>query len=234
VACRSIGCVAYMHSRPLTRGSLLAQAQVVLLAIAAIGSPACEIVSGLNRLEPVDCLSCDSALRGDSSADASVSDARMSDAGVLDGSSERKPGESGPDAGEPDVLGSDTGDFDDPRSDADADHSDADSRCSDADSDCGPCLYVHANGLGQNFFDCTPLGTHNAAQAMEACVAYTGNSLQCRAAMCGDTPVVCSSESATSCACWAFLGAGAGHVKDSLQAGALNCMCPGPTAPTWN
>jgi hypothetical protein len=134
------------------------------------------------------------------------------------------------------VLGSDTGDFDDPRSDRDADHSDADSHCSDADSDCGPCLYVHANGLGQNFFDCTPLGTHNAAQAMEACVAYTGNSLQCREAMCGIgvATSVCSSEEATSCACWSFLGAGAGHVKDSLQAGALNCMCPGPTAPTWN
>ena len=121
------------------------------------------------------------------------------------------------------MLGSDTGHFDDPRSDADADHSDADSHCSDADSECGPCL-SHANGLGQNFFDCTPLGTHNAAQAMEACVAYTGNSLQCREATCGaaTTPVVCSSEAATSCACWGFVGAGEGHVKDSLQAGAHN------------
>ena len=51
MACRSIGCVAYAFS-PLTRGSLSAQAQVVLLAIAAIGSPLAEIVSGLNQLSP--------------------------------------------------------------------------------------------------------------------------------------------------------------------------------------
>jgi len=266
--------LAYMHSRPLTRRSLSVQAQVALLAIAAIGSPACEIVSGLNGLEAVDCLSCDGALRRDSSGDAGVSDA-----GALDGSSEREPGESSADAGELDVLDSDRRDFDERRSDADADHSDAndsdadadhpdadadhpdadadhsdanhsdadadhsdadadhsdaDAQCFNADSDCGSCMVVHANGVGQNFSDCTPLGTYNTAQAIKACVAYTGNSLQCRAATCGTTSVVCSSEAATSCACWAFAGPAAGHVKDSGQAGVLNCMCPGLTAPTWN
>ena len=271
----SDACVAYMHSGPLTRGSLSVQAQVVLLAIAAVGSPACEIVSGLNGLEPVDCLSCEGESRGDSSGDASVSDA-----GALDVSSEQEPAESGADAGELGVLDSDTGDWDQGLGDAaadgdadtdhgdsdadhgdahtdgdadvdhgnvDADHGDAaadrgdaaadgdaDSQCRDADSDCGSCMYVHANGVGQTFSDCTPLATYNTAQAIKACVAYTGNSLECRAATCGATSVVCSSEAATSCACWAFAGAAAGHVIDSGQAGALNCMCPGLTSPTWN
>jgi hypothetical protein len=276
--------VAYMFSRPLTRGSFAVQA--VLLAIAAIGSPACEIVSGLDELERVDCLRCDGGVRGDSSGDASVSDAR-----ARDSSSEQEPAESDADAdaGELGVLDSDTGDWGERRSDADADqwdahadqwdahadqqdaaadqhdaaadqwdahadrqdagadqhdaaadqwdaHADrwdADSQCLDADSSCGSCI-VHANGIGQNFSDCTPLGTYNTAQAIKACVAYTGNSLECRAATCGATSVVCSSEAATSCACWAFAGPAAGHVKDSGQAGVLNCMCPGLADPTWN
>jgi hypothetical protein len=278
--------IAYMHCRPLTRGSLAVQA--VLLAMAAIGSPACEIVSGLDGLERVDCLICEAGLRGDSSGDASVSDVR-----ARDGSSEQGPTESDADAdadaGELGALDSDTGDLSDRRSDADADLEDADtdrsnadadqwdadanqhdadadqwdadanqhdagadqqdaaadqwdadadrwdadSQCLDADSNCGSCI-VHANGIGQNFSDCTPLGTYNTAQAIKACVAYTGNSLECRAATCGTTSVVCSSEAATSCACWAFAGPAAGHVKDSGQPGVLNCMCPGLTEPTWN
>ena len=184
--------------------------------ILASGGLACEVVSGLDGLEPVDCLDCGGALRSDSAFEAAV----------VDGPPAERPDESGSDSGvdtrEPDVLGSDAGTLDS-------------SGC-DADPECGSpaCTYMHANGLGETFVDCTPKGTYDLAQATEACASYTGDSSQCRAATCGATSVVCSSAAALSCACWAFAGAGTGHVESSGQPGALNCVCPGPTAPGWN
>ena len=93
------------------------------------------------------------------------------------------------------------------RSDGDGGRADSEARCSSRAVDCGICMYVHANGVGQDFFDCTPVGTYNSAQAMAACEAYTGKSTECRSATCGAASVVCSSGETTSCACWGFAGA---------------------------
>jgi hypothetical protein len=213
-----------MYLCGLTRGSFSVNARAVALGVVGtlttIGSPGCEVWSGLNRLEPVACLGCDDALPGDSGSDAEALESSAEDRFEGAASDAGQPDVSGLDTGEPDVSGSDADPLDAPR-------------C-DAASDCGACTYAHANGLGQDYFDCAPPGTYDLAQATEACAAYAGDSSQCSAATCGAASVVCSSGAATSCACWGFAGAGAGHVHDSGLAGALNCVCPGPAAPAWN
>lgn len=207
-----------MSTGALMRASLSAHAHAVVLGLmgtlVAIASPACEVVSGLDGLESVD------ALRGDSSVDANVKDS--SSEGRFDDSAPDEGVDTAVDAADPDVLSPDAGELDA-------------SQCNAA-ADCGApaCTYVHANGTGQTFLDCVPQGTYDTTQATEACVAYTGNPSQCHAATCGAASVVCSSGALTSCACWGFAGAGAGHVESSGQAGILNCVCPGPTAPGWN
>jgi hypothetical protein len=228
-----------MHSCSSARRPLSKQARVVLLALAAtfaaMGSTACEVVSGLDRLEPVDCLNCESGVPGDSSSDVRAPDSPSEGPPAESG----RDAESGPeaaetdvsswDAGETEASSSDAAELDEPRSDADAE-----TDCPDAEHDCGSCTDVHANGLGQNYVDCIPPGTYDVAQAMEACGSYTGDLQQCHVAMCGAAALVCSTDAPTSCACWGFMGAGAGHVESSGQAGALNCECPGATAPRWN
>jgi hypothetical protein len=36
----------------------------------------------------------------------------------------------------------------------------------------GNCALAHSDGVGNFYYDCSPLGTYNATTAMEACVAY--------------------------------------------------------------
>lgn len=102
------------------------------------------------------------------------------------------------------------------------------------------CQSTHQNGVGQSFYDCVAVGTYNQPQAMEACVAFTGNAGQCTNAGClapdggPSGNVVCSSGSPTSCVCWQYDALFAGHLFNSGMAGLGNCFCPGGGNPSWN
>jgi hypothetical protein len=77
---------------------------------------------------------------------------------------------------------------------------------------------VHSDGLGQNFYDCVALNTHNAAQAMEACIAYAGTAANCSdlwtCPMYSGTTFVCEGAGGTTCdtSCWAYGGTISGNV----------------------
>ena len=91
------------------------------------------------------------------------------------------------------------------------------------------CQITHANGIGQSFYDCVALGTHNLNQAKEACLAYTGNASLCVLGNCtggGQNLVVCSNSPTANC--WNYSGSNIGHV----HVGSLNC--PSSADPTWN
>jgi hypothetical protein len=94
----------------------------------------------------------------------------------------------------------------------------------------GGCASAHSNGLGQFFYDCSPLGTFNLTQAFAACVAFTGKMSLCAndPINCGGGDQVCSS-GASMCACWRYNGNNAGHVESGAT-----CNCLGQTSPTWN
>jgi hypothetical protein len=103
----------------------------------------------------------------------------------------------------------------------------------------GACSISHSNGLGQTFVDCVAAGTHDQAQALAACAAYTGNRSLCAVSSlsCGGTggfgggtrgSPVCSSGS-KPCACWSFAGSDSGRVSEP----ATTCACPTQSSPTW-
>jgi hypothetical protein len=103
---------------------------------------------------------------------------------------------------------------------------------------CGSgCQSQHNNGLGQLFYDCTKLGTHNEQQASAACTAYAmskgGSSANCTSYTCGSSSqvsIVCSDALGTSmfpCYCWGFGGSETGHAY-------AGCFCPGSSDPMWN
>ncbi len=91
---------------------------------------------------------------------------------------------------------------------------------------------MHSNGLGQSYYDCTPLGTYNQAQATEACTAFTGN-----ASLCTLDPIPCGgsnehqicSNGASTCGCWRYSGLNTGQVNSNAT-----CLCVPGTAPSWN
>lgn len=99
---------------------------------------------------------------------------------------------------------------------------------------CGSkCETTHANGVGQNYYDCVDAGTYNVTQATEACAAYTGNQAACSSSGCtgpGSNMVVCGS-SGNLCVCWNYSGTNVGHLYSSGQS---TCYCPGSTDPSWN
>jgi hypothetical protein len=101
----------------------------------------------------------------------------------------------------------------------------------------GACQVAHDNGVGQSFFDCAALGTHNQTQAMEACKAYTGDAsgAQCMAFACqggGQNGVVCNQTSPLACVCWNYTGTNIGHFHNSGVVG--QCFCPSAAEGTWN
>ena len=97
---------------------------------------------------------------------------------------------------------------------------------------CGQkCQTTHSDGLGQTFYDCAPLATYNATQALEACAAYTGNMAECASGYkCGNAYAACSAGAAV-CDCWAYSGGVAGHVGTSVN---TTCYCPLASDPKWN
>jgi hypothetical protein len=96
------------------------------------------------------------------------------------------------------------------------------------------CQTTHINGFGMSFYDCAAPNTHTAAEALKACVAFTGNITKCSGgwtcAPPNDTmgPWVCnSSGSVAQCTdCWSYGGTDIGHVSD--------CSCPATDFGTWN
>jgi hypothetical protein len=160
----------------------------------------------------------DAAADGDSltetGADAAIRDARTRDA---------KGGEAAADSA-PDALEDATASgTPDARADATPD------AAADATGTDGCTVVTHSNGLGQAFYDCTPLGTRTIEEATAACIAYTGSASQCvnNPPAC-TTGSVCSSGAAL-CACWRYMGPPAGHVNNPVAA----CVCASGMDPTW-
>jgi hypothetical protein len=96
----------------------------------------------------------------------------------------------------------------------------------------GGCGVTHSDGLGQHFYDCSPLGTYTVGTATEACAAYTGNPAQCSTVDCGTAGHgAVASLGAANCAVWVYSGTSAGHV---LLTSGTSCFCPVITDPMWN
>ena len=100
---------------------------------------------------------------------------------------------------------------------------------------CGAsCATTHANGTGQNYYDCVDAGTMNQTQAAKACTAYTNDQFACNAATCiGDAGdlVICGFPDGGTCACWDYAGTDTSHVYKS---GSTTCFCPSTIDPSWN
>jgi hypothetical protein len=90
---------------------------------------------------------------------------------------------------------------------------------------------IHANGLGQFFSDCVPLGTYNAAQAAKACAAAGAGACSPNTVLCGNADMECTT-TANTCMCWTYAGTTAGRARAS-GAGVV-CQCPTATDPLWN
>ncbi len=94
--------------------------------------------------------------------------------------------------------------------------------------EAGTCQTTHGTGLGQAFYDCSPLNTWTDKSAREACAAYTGNPNQCTDDLtCTGSPdagpYVCNGALNNNCdTCWSYGGTDIGTVS--------NCDCPGKGA----
>jgi hypothetical protein len=89
------------------------------------------------------------------------------------------------------------------------------------------------NGVNEFFYDCNPLGTHTMAQAMAACLAWTGSGALCSDFSCGpggSAPHAICYNGTTNCGCWAYTGTISGHANFD----ATCKFCPGVGDTTWN
>jgi hypothetical protein len=109
----------------------------------------------------------------------------------------------------------------------------------------GVCEPLHDNGVGENYYDCTLVGTYTAALALKACLAYVGPDAgtECVSFPCSNPsngPIICSSGATTkNCMCWSFGGNDVGLVDNAggpPGVGGRNCFCPDITAgdTPWN
>jgi hypothetical protein len=108
----------------------------------------------------------------------------------------------------------------------------------------GKCQTIHANGVGEKFYDCNAAGTHTAAQATEACEAAagsghcTGSSKCCALSALGLCLAGATAQSecgivAGACYCWQYAGNYPGTVQsESPSACTASCGASGDTA--WN
>ncbi|HET9304817.1 MAG TPA: DNRLRE domain-containing protein [Candidatus Sulfotelmatobacter sp.] len=101
---------------------------------------------------------------------------------------------------------------------------------------CGStCATTHSDGLGQNFYDCNPLGTYNASTAMEAGTAYEisvgGSSSNVTDGFtCGGTGLtfVCTTNTTGPVYCWGYSSGEAGQVSNGT------CPWDSGVVATWN
>jgi hypothetical protein len=100
------------------------------------------------------------------------------------------------------------------------------------DGCCGSsCQTKHSNGIGQNYYDCNPLGTYTEGAAMAACVASTGTPAQCALYVCvgNDGSLVCSL--GAGCTCWKY-DPGKSGINGRIS---TSCLCPiSASDPSWN
>src|SRR5208282_5635146 len=108
--------------------------------------------------------------------------------------------------------------------------------CSNGQPACpsGACQTTHSNGLGQNYYDCNPLGTYTSVTATEAGSAYelsiggtaanvsggwscTGSSL---------VSVCATNTSGNPLFCWGYQGSETGQVAGG--------NCPWTSIGPWN
>ncbi|MGO9838727.1 MAG: hypothetical protein ACLP1X_31495 [Polyangiaceae bacterium] len=100
----------------------------------------------------------------------------------------------------------------------------------------GACQTTHANGLGQNFYDCTAAGTYTATEAMAACVAFETSIgvSNCK----DDTAGVCGSVGTTSgstCHCWDYATSSPHpmHVTTGTWSGTTCTFTMSSSDPLW-
>jgi len=87
---------------------------------------------------------------------------------------------------------------------------------------CGTsCEITHQDGLGHPFYDCSPLGTHTAQTAQEACQAYAkaigGNPSDCSTGYyctSGVDEEACYVPGMNGTDCWVYKGQTSGQVTD--------------------
>jgi hypothetical protein len=97
---------------------------------------------------------------------------------------------------------------------------------------CGAgCQTTHANGLGQPFYDCNPVGTHTQASATEAAAAWGSGTAYPTFQCSGNCYCL---QKASASATWCYDGNFAGQVsRNDIN---LTCLCPpgGSFVGTWN
>ncbi len=109
--------------------------------------------------------------------------------------------------------------------------------CCAGNACCGPltapvCQTAHSNGLGQLFFDCNPLGTHNLDSARAAAHAWNASGTEVNPLSLACTSCVgWLTNDACSVWCWGSDPLG-GHVN--LDTISVACLCPGTGSPAWN
>jgi hypothetical protein len=109
--------------------------------------------------------------------------------------------------------------------------------------EAGACEPQHDNGVGENYFDCTPVGVYTSALALKACIAYTDAAAQCVGFPCADPdagPIICSSGATSKfCMCWSYAGSNVGLVDNAGQTPGptgAHCYCPSASVgdTPWN
>ena len=100
--------------------------------------------------------------------------------------------------------------------------------------------FVHTDGLGDTWSDCTPLDSLTPDEVALACQVDECQSIACVGTACSDDTgvgsdagVLCATGSAEGpCTCWGYAGAGAGHVRKTAEY--KGCICPTAADPQWH
>jgi len=109
--------------------------------------------------------------------------------------------------------------------------------CAGGTSCCGDasCPLAHSNGVGQTFFDCNPLGTHDLAQATKAAQAWRPAPLnQFSGFQVGCPTNDCLGwQTGSACGVWCY-GADILGGRVNVNTISIQCVCPTTASPTWN
>jgi hypothetical protein len=106
----------------------------------------------------------------------------------------------------------------------------------------GKCETIHSNGIGENFYDCNSVGTHNATQGQEACAAAgamgcVGSSKCCLlsalGACIGTTSSSICGTVGNKCYCWQYVGTAPGTVQ-TMSSANCSAVCGAASDPPWN
>jgi hypothetical protein len=99
--------------------------------------------------------------------------------------------------------------------------------------EAGACEPQHNNGIGNTYYDCTPVGVFTSSLALQACIAYTDAASECVGYPCADPdsgPIICSSGALNKfCMCWSYAGSNIGLVDNAGEnpgTNGRNCFCP--------